>query len=43
MFTLIIFIPLLSAFVSGVFGRIIGEKGAGFYTSASIVFTSLLS
>jgi NADH-quinone oxidoreductase subunit L len=43
MYTLIIFIPLFSAFISGFFGRFIGEKGAGIYTTSSILFTALLS
>lgn len=40
MYFLILFIPLLSATVAGLFGRKLGEKGAGIYTTASILVTS---
>ena len=39
MYLLVLFIPLLSAAISGLFGRKIGEKGAGIFTSSSIVIS----
>lgn len=43
MYYLILFIPLVSATVAGLFGRKIGEKGAGIFTTASIMITSLMA
>lgn len=43
MYLLVLFIPLLSAAISGLFGRKIGEKGAGVFTSSSIVISWVLS
>ena len=43
MYLLILFIPLLSSIISGLFGRFIGEKGAGYITILSIITTALLS
>ena len=43
MYLLVIFIPLLSALISGLFGRKIGEKGAGLITTISIMITCVLS
>ena len=41
MYILILIIPLLSSITAGLFGRKIGEKGAGILTSISI-FTSFI-
>nr|YP_001648573.1 NADH dehydrogenase subunit 5 [Ptilocaulis walpersi]ABW83894.1 NADH dehydrogenase subunit 5 [Ptilocaulis walpersi] len=43
MYILILFLPLLSAIVSGLFGRKIGTKGAGIFTSNCIIISFLLS
>ncbi len=43
MYLLILFIPLISATLAGLFGRNLGEKGAGIITSTLIVITCLLS
>lgn len=43
MYTLILFLPLLSAFISGLFGRKIGVRGAGVFTSSCIILTILIS
>lgn len=43
MYLLIIFIPLLSAIISGFFGRKIGEKGAGIITTLLIMVTCIIS
>nr|ADO51441.1 NADH dehydrogenase subunit 5 [Pseudocorticium jarrei] len=43
MYLLVLFIPLLSAIVSGLFGRKIGERGAGVFTSSSIVISWVIS
>ena len=43
MYTLILFLPLLSAFISGLFGRKIGVKGAGVFTSSCIILTIFIS
>jgi len=43
MYLLILLIPLMSASIAGLFGRKIGEKGAGFITSTLIVSTCILS
>jgi NADH-ubiquinone oxidoreductase chain 5 len=43
MYLLILLIPLMSASIAGLFGRKIGEKGAGIITSTLIVSTCLLS
>lgn len=43
MYLLILFVPLLSASLSGLFGRWLGGKGAGFLTTSLILFTSLMS
>jgi NADH-quinone oxidoreductase subunit L len=43
MYYLILFIPLLSAITAGLFGRKIGEKGAGIITTGSIIVTSIMS
>ena len=39
MYGLILFIPLISSIGAGLFGRSIGEKGAGLFTSICIVIT----
>ena len=41
MHILVLFIPLLSAIISGLFGKKIGTKGAGILTS-SIAMTAFL-
>lgn len=43
MYFLILILPLISSITSGFFGRKIGERGAGFFTSLSIFLTFLLS
>jgi len=43
MYYLILFIPLISAITAGIWGRKIGEKGAGIITTTSIIITSILS
>ena len=43
MYTLILFLPLLSALISGLFGRKIGIKGAGIFTSSCITLTIFIS
>jgi NADH:ubiquinone oxidoreductase subunit 5 (subunit L)/multisubunit Na+/H+ antiporter MnhA subunit len=43
MYLLILFIPLFSATAAGLFGRHLGEKGAGVLTTACIALTSALS
>ena len=43
MYLLLLFLPLLSSIVAGLLGRRIGERGAGIYTSVSIVLTFILS
>ena len=40
---LVLFIPLLSAIISGLFGRKIGAKGAGILTSSCISISAILS
>ena len=43
MYLLIILLPLLSATISGLFGRKLGGSGSGQLTSSLVVLTSLLS
>lgn len=43
MYLNIILIPLISAITAGLFGRYLGSKGAGIFTTISIGITSLLS
>lgn len=43
MYILILFLPLLSAFISGLFGRKIGVRGAGIFTSSCITLTIIIS
>lgn len=43
MYLLIIFIPLLSASLSGLFGRLLGERGSTLLTTTLISITSLFS
>lgn len=43
MYYIILFLPLLSALTSLLFGRKLGSKGAGIFTTTSIIITSLLS
>ena len=43
MYALILFIPLFSSFTAGLFGRFIGEKGAGIFTTVSILLTFSIS
>jgi len=42
-YILVLFIPLLSAIISGLFGRKIGTKGAGVLTSGCIVICTIIS
>ena len=43
MYILVLFMPLLSAIVSGLFGRKIGVKGAGVFTSSCIAGSLMIS
>ena len=43
MYILVLFLPLLSAIISGLFGRKIGTKGAGILTSSCIVISVVIS
>ena len=43
MYILVLFIPLLSAMISGFFGRKIGTRGAGILTSSCISITVIIS
>lgn len=43
MYILVLFVPLLSAVISGLFGRIIGTRGAGIFTSSCIVISFIIS
>lgn len=43
MYLLIVLIPLLSAIVSGIFGRKIGSTGAGIFTSSCISISALVT
>nr|YP_009547081.1 NADH dehydrogenase subunit 5 [Halichondria panicea]AYV91359.1 NADH dehydrogenase subunit 5 [Halichondria panicea] len=43
MYILVLFLPLLSAIISGLFGRKIGTKGAGVLTSSCMVISALVS
>jgi len=43
MYLLIVLLPLISAIVSGLFGRYIGKKGAQFITTFLVSFTAILS
>lgn len=43
MYLLLVFLPLISSAISGLFGRFLGAKGAGFFTTTSIFITSIIS
>ena len=43
MYILVLFMPLLSAIVSGLFGRKIGVRGAGILTSSCILVSLMVS
>nr|ATI10793.1 NADH dehydrogenase subunit 5 [Plenaster craigi] len=43
MYVLVLFVPLLSAIVSGLFGRKIGTRGSGILTSSCIVISTIIS
>lgn len=43
MYILVLFLPLLSAIISGLFGRKVGTKGAGIITSSCIVMSAIIS
>ena len=43
MYIIILFLPLLSALISGLFGRKIGVRGAGIFTSSCIILTIFIS
>lgn len=43
MYILVLFIPLLSAILSGFFGRKIGVKGAGILTSSCITISAVVA
>ena len=43
MYVLVLLVPLLGALASGMFGRKIGEKGAGILTSSCLIISLSLS
>ena len=43
MYLLVLFLPLLSAVISGLFGRKMGGRGVAVLASVCMVFSSLLS
>ena len=43
MYILVLFIPLLSAIISGLFGSKIGTKGAGILTSSCITISVVIA
>jgi hypothetical protein len=43
MYLLILFLPLISATISGFFGRYLGEEGAGRFSSGVIVGTAAIA
>jgi NADH-quinone oxidoreductase subunit L len=43
MYSLILYFPLFSAVAAGLFGRKLGEKGAGIITTSCIMITCALS
>ena len=43
MYILVLFLPLLSAIISGLFGRKVGTKGAGIITSSCIAISAIIS
>jgi NADH:ubiquinone oxidoreductase subunit 5 (subunit L)/multisubunit Na+/H+ antiporter MnhA subunit len=43
MYILVLLIPLLSAIISGLFGRKLGSNGAGIFSTCSILITSLIA
>ena len=43
MYVIVLFLPLLSAIISGLFGRKVGTKGAGIITSSCIVISAIIS
>jgi NADH-quinone oxidoreductase subunit L len=43
MYILVLVIPLISAILAGLFGRFLGDKGAGLMTTCLILLTSLIS
>ncbi|MTJ84118.1 MAG: NADH-quinone oxidoreductase subunit L [Telmatospirillum sp.] len=43
MYTAIVFLPLLASVIAGLFGRVIGDRGAQFVTCAAVGLSALLS
>jgi NADH:ubiquinone oxidoreductase subunit 5 (subunit L)/multisubunit Na+/H+ antiporter MnhA subunit len=43
MYILVLVFPLISSIISGLFGRKVGERGAGIFTSISIFLTFCVS
>ena len=43
MYLLIVFLPLISALVAGMFGRFVGREGAKYITTSAIFITFLMS
>jgi hypothetical protein len=43
MYILVLVIPLISATIAGLFGRKVGEIGAGIITTSLILITSIIS
>jgi NADH-quinone oxidoreductase subunit L len=39
----VIFLPLLAAFIAGLFGRLIGDRGSQFVTAGAVLLSALLS
>ena len=38
-----IFLPLLAAFIAGLFGRLIGDRGSQFVTAGAVLVSALIS
>ncbi|MBL8705007.1 MAG: NADH-quinone oxidoreductase subunit L [Rhodospirillales bacterium] len=43
MFVLCIFLPLIAAFIAGLFGRLIGDRGAQYVTCGALILSALIS
>ncbi|MCC7049285.1 MAG: NADH-quinone oxidoreductase subunit L, partial [Alphaproteobacteria bacterium] len=43
MFVLCIFLPLIAAFIAGLFGRLIGDRGAQYVTCGALIVSALIS
>jgi NADH-quinone oxidoreductase subunit L len=43
MYVLLVFLPLLAALIAGLFGRVIGDRGAQLITSGAVTISAILS